>query len=321
MESACAVLIFFGAIFAFLFARNLSVVAMQAISRQKILINACAVNQTSAIFRAGAISQKLAKNVSDKLLKVNYFRETASNLTTLLLLRGERATLEQSASLLVVCAVLAGVLAIVLTQSPVFMVCFMVLGIVLTSTICHNRLDTYAHQIRTMVPDALRSMSACANSGLSLMQTLEQTSEECTGSLAKVFKGAANRMKIGATTAQALSLLESIKEVPELKFVSVALQVQHVSGGSITPVLEAARGAVLSEIDLLRTLRIQTVQAKMSAAIVTVMPFLLLALFSFMSPDFLSPFFSSPIGVVMLIVALGMQGAGVWCVRRILRSE
>ena len=96
---------------------------------------------------------------------------------------------------------------------------------------------------------------------------------------------------------------------------------QHQSGGSIAPVLETARESVVSELDLMRSMRVQTAQAKLSASIVTVMPFLLVALFSIVSPGFLAPFFTSLAGMGILAVALAMQIAGVMSVRHMLRID
>ena len=48
------------------------------------------------------------------------------------------------------------------------------------------------------------------------------------------------------------------------------------------------------------------------------MPVILVALFSIASPTFLMPFFQSPIGWVMFLLALVMQIAGVLLVRRAL---
>jgi tight adherence protein B len=124
---------------------------------------------------------------------------------------------------------------------------------------------------------------------------------------------------MGATPTEALDVFRHNEAVPELAFVSVALDVQHQSGGSIAPVLESATDSVSSELDLMRSLRVQTAQAKLSAGIVTVMPFVLVALFSLMSPGFLSPFFESFVGFLLLAVALLMQAAGVLCVRHMLK--
>ena len=108
---------------------------------------------------------------------------------------------------------------------------------------------------------------------------------------------------------------------PELVFLGTALEIQHRTGSSMQQVLEATRQSVVDEIELKRTLKTQTAQAKLSAQIVTVMPFALVGVFSLVSPGFLNPFFESFVGIALLLVALGMQVAGVCLVRRMLHVE
>ena len=71
-------------------------------------------------------------------------------------------------------------------------------------------------------------------------------------------------------------------------------------------------------MSLRRALKVQTAQAKLSAQVVSVMPFALVAVFSLVSEDFLAPFFASASGWALLALALGMQAAGVGMVRRVL---
>ncbi len=188
-------------------------------------------------------------------------------------------------------------------------------------SLAHARLEQRAAVVRDAVPEALRSMSSCFRSGFSLPQTLSQLAGNAPGSLALSFGIAARRLEMGESVSDALSALAEVEGVPELRFVSVALDVQHQTGGSVAPVLDAARESVESELELARSLRVQTAQAKLSAQVVTVMPFILVALFSLMSPGFLAPFFQSLAGVGMLALALGMQLAGVLLVRRMLKIE
>ena len=172
--------------------------------------------------------------------------------------------------------------------------------------------------LRDEIPDALRSLGVCFRAGLSLMQTLEQTGSEMKGPLGELFLSAALVLQTGGTASEALALFRQRADVPELAFVAVALDVQHQSGGSLAAVLDAARESVESEIDLARSLKVQTAQAQLSARIVTAMPFVLIALFSLMSPGFLSPFFESMAGMALLAAALVMQVAGVVLLHRML---
>lgn len=175
--------------------------------------------------------------------------------------------------------------------------------------------------LRDAVPEALRSMGVCFRSGFSLLQTLQQVADESPGPLGALFGRAAHRLQTGHGAAEALGALREGATVPELSFVAAALDVQHEAGGSLAQVLDAARESVEGEMELRRSLRVQTAQAKLSARIVSVMPFALIAVFSLVSEDFLEPFFSSATGLALLALALGMQAAGVLAVRRMLAVE
>ena len=182
-----------------------------------------------------------------------------------------------------------------------------------------SKREEEAQAMRQGVPDVLHSMGACFGSGLSLLQTFQHLAQEESGPLREAFGKAAGAMEAGETPEQALAILRDEAKVPEILFVSVALEVQHRSGGSMQQVLEAARESVATELSLERQLRVQTAQARLSAQVVTVMPFLLVGAISLLSPGFLGPFFSSVAGLLLLLVALGMQVAGVLIARRMLK--
>lgn len=230
-------------------------------------------------------------------------------------------TKEAVLSLVLAVAFAVAVVASLVGRSIVFGLAAACVVLIGANIFIHNKMEKMSLGMREEIPEAMRAMETCFRSGLSLLQTLGQTAKECSGSLGKLFGVAARRLDMGATPSEALSVMRGNVQVPELAFVAVALDVQHQSGGSIAPVLEAARESVTSELDLLRSLRVQTAQAKLSAGIVTVMPFILVALFSLMSPDFLAPFFQSVIGMGLLALALIMQLSGVLIVRRMLKID
>ena len=264
------------------------------------------------------LATRIFGRIAPHLLRFEQVGELSSNIVYLARIGGANLDEVRAVSALLGCSSLAAILAFFLTLGPVFPVCIFLLCWILTITITKNRIDKVSTDMREQVPEALRCMAACSRSGLSLMQSLEATSRECTGSLSTILSTASKRLKLGALTSEALSVMRNTHAVAELKFVAVALDVQHTSGGAISPILESARDSVLNEIELLRNLRVQTSQARLSATIVTLMPFILLALFSFISPDFLLPFFTTPAGIVLFAIAIIMQMTGVVIVRRIL---
>lgn len=218
-------------------------------------------------------------------------------------------------------SVIVGAASFALTLSPAFAVAAACICFVGVWLFVRHEAEEATARLRDEVPDALRSLTDSFRSGHSLLQTMQQASADLEGELGVVIGRVAHRLEAGESTGDALTGLREAHGVPELAFVAVALDVQHQSGGSIAPVLESARLSVESELELARTLRVQTAQAKLSASIVTIMPFVLVAFFSLASPGFLAPFFESALGVMMLIIALIMQAAGVLAVRRICRAD
>ena len=181
--------------------------------------------------------------------------------------------------------------------------------------------DERAEATREALPEVFRSMEICFQSGFTLLQTFKQISQETSGSLHYLFDRAARRLELGQSADSALAVFREDASIPGLSFVSVALDVQHQAGGSITEVLESARLALKDELHLRRSLQVQTAQAKLSARVVTVLPFVLIALFSLISDGFLDPFFESPLGWMLLGVAFAMQFGGILMVRRMLAVE
>lgn len=185
----------------------------------------------------------------------------------------------------------------------------------------HSVREREEGELRAAIPDVLRSMAVGSKAGLSLYQMLQQTAHETSGVLRRLFEQAARRLDMGETPDEALQPLRQRKDCSELAFVAVALDVQHQCGGSLTAVLDAASNTVEGELELERSLKVQTAQAKLSARIVTLMPFVLIALFTLLSGNFLAPFFSSLAGMALFSIALAMELAGILLVRKLLRVE
>lgn len=182
-----------------------------------------------------------------------------------------------------------------------------------------RREEQRRNNLRESIPEALQTLKACFQTGYSLGQALGEVKDTARGPLQQLFAEAQGVIETGGSSERALRVLKEKGGESELVFLATALEIQHKTGSSMQRVLEATRQSVTDEIELKRTLRTQTAQAKLSAQIVTLMPFVLIGLFSLVSPGFLDPFFESPLGFALLAIALGMQVAGIALVRKMLK--
>ena len=261
------------------------------------------------------------KPLACRLLRIRKVGQSTDDVVSMLRNAGYLATASSALSIVIGGAVLVLAAGWVLTANAVGGVALAACAVAALFSAAATARERRREAIREAVPDALRSMTVCFRSGLSLLQTMRQVGTEAKGPIGELFSHVAHLLETGGSTREALATFREGDSVPELSFVAVALDVQHQTGGSLERVLDAARESIESGLELERSLRVQTAQAKLSARIVSVMPLILVVLFSLVSDDFLAPFFSSFTGVALRAVAVSMQLAGVLIVRRTLKVE
>lgn len=195
--------------------------------------------------------------------------------------------------------------------------CVSVVVFVCFTHICEKKKDEEAQQSSVV----LQSLRTSFQSGKSLEQSFVQISKETHGLCSKSFKRAASSLSLGIGAHDVLKTLEADLNTDELAFVVCALDVQRLSGGSLSDIFLNAEESVYEQEELNRMLKTKTAQARLSAKIVCIMPFAILAVFSLSSTDFISSFFESALGIAMFIFALVLICAGIVIMKNMLKVE
>lgn len=307
---------------AFIAATLLTVVALSSTRRRDVQFSSYIEDAP----RGGWVAWRVRNGFASVMPLVNllmrnskvacYVRETVCLLSERHYVTTERALLSIAVVVEGAVTLVAGVITANVVGGVAVAACTLALAVACVG----GARDRRREAIREAVPDALRSMGTCFGAGLTLLQTFNQVASELRGPLRLPFAQAAHVLETGGDANGALEELRSGSSVPELAFVAMALDVQHQTGGSLKQVLDAAHDTVEGELALKRSLRVQTAQAKLSAKVVSIMPLLLVAVFSLVSEDFLAPFFASVQGYALLTLAIGMQVAGIALVRRVLAT-
>lgn len=257
--------------------------------------------------------------ISGYALRVRSFRLMVDELAGILRTRGYVTNPRAFGSVVLVLLAFVGLAAFLASSSVVCAAAFLLCAVLVLGGFARTAKERREAAFREEIPDVIRSLIVCFGAGMTLHQAAEHVASEFEGPTKAMFEELARILEMGGSTGEALLRLKDGALSDELAFVAVALDVQHKSGGGVVPILESAKEAAQEEMDLRRSMRVQTAQARLSARIVTIMPFVLVALFSLMSEGFLEPFFESAAGLAMLCVALIMQAAGVIAVRQMLK--
>ncbi|HBT94663.1 MAG TPA: hypothetical protein DEB24_00415 [Coriobacteriia bacterium] len=218
----------------------------------------------------------------------------------------------------VVSLALVSALGILLFGQPIVAIVVAVIALIFVYGRAKKILERWNARLVEQIPDAIRSLGICFSSGFSLRQAFEQVAGETEEPLGGELKRTAYDIGAGKSVQEALSALEFRTRVEDFKFVVIALEVQHRTGGSLRDLLENAADAVVAGMDLRRQLQVQTAQARLSAKVVTLLPLVLVGILSLTMEGYLASFFSGVEGFTLLLIAVVMEVSGILVIRRIL---
>lgn len=178
-----------------------------------------------------------------------------------------------------------------------------------------------AERLEQEMPEALRLLSIALESGSSLVMALRYAAENCDEPLATELKRTVWDLEAGQGFDEALEKLRGRTQGSEFAFLSIAMEIQHQAGGSLTNILESVSSMLQQSAELKDELRTKTSQGRLSSRIVTIMPFALLGILLLFSPDYIAGFLSSPIGICLFALALLLEAVGVLFVKRALSID
>ena len=179
----------------------------------------------------------------------------------------------------------------------------------------------YRQHIRRSLPQVIRLLCIALDSGSSLTKSLEYAADNSSGPIAKELRQAVWSLRAGQSFDEAMEGLRLRTGGSEFSCLAVAMEIQHRCGGTLSTILESVSRMLQQTSDLEDELITKTTQAQLSARVVAVMPLVVLALLSVISPGYLGQFFQSAASVAILLLAVVLEAVGVVLVKRSLAVD
>ncbi|MDR0500954.1 MAG: type II secretion system F family protein [Coriobacteriales bacterium] len=285
----------------------------------------CRITGSSAKSLPEAICDALLRNgiaplrwLAARLLHLSLARKTVEDIRAWAAVKFAAVTTQAISECLLCVSLVVSVLMLLFTGEPILALIVPVVPILIFKSKATRWATSQNELMREQLPDALVAIGMCFSAGYSLEQALAQTAKETPEPLAAQLRRTASDMQAGCSVTEALRQLESRIQLPDLRFVSTALEIQHQTGGSLRDILEGTAQSINASFELHRSLKVQTAQAKMSARVVSIMPIALVAMLSLCMDGYLARFFTSFEGFCLLLVAACMEVTGIVLIRKIL---
>ncbi len=168
----------------------------------------------------------------------------------------------------------------------------------------------------TQLPDAIDLMVSVLRTGHSIPQAVKTVSEELPAPLGWEFAQVLQRMNLGQPLSQALMYSCEKFASFELDLIRRAATIQAETGGSLAELLEKTNSTLRQRLKLVRQVSVLTAQSKLTATVVSLLPFVMAALLQYLSPGYLNPLFQSELGKLLLAGSLILMAIGAIMMRK-----
>jgi tight adherence protein B len=182
-----------------------------------------------------------------------------------------------------------------------------------------SRRNKRIERIERQFPEALDLMGRAMRAGHSFPSAVKMVADEMAEPLGRDFRLLFDEMNYGVPTNEALLHLADRVPVSDVSYFVVAVMIQRESGGNLAELLDKISVIVRDRLELLGEVRTLSAEGRLSAIILTALPFGVGLVVNIMNPEFMAVLWTDPMGLRMVGVAIFMMVLGILWMRSIIR--
>jgi tight adherence protein B len=176
-------------------------------------------------------------------------------------------------------------------------------------------------KIEDELPSVLQLLAGSLESGSSVLHSLELAASEGQEPLASEFGRVVAETRVGRPLVESLEAMATRIGSRDVEWTVEAIRIQHTTGGKLADTLRVLADFMRSRVEVRGEVRALSAEARLSAKVLTALPFLVGGYFLAFRRDYLNPLFNTSGGRWMLIIAgVGIALGSMW-MRRIVRIE
>jgi tight adherence protein B len=169
------------------------------------------------------------------------------------------------------------------------------------------------------IPEALDLMGRAMRAGHAFPTAVKMVGDEMADPIGKEFRILFDETNYGIPQNEALMRLADRVPVEDLRYFVVAVMIQRESGGNLAELLDNISSIVRARLKLLGEVRTLSAEGRLSAWILSLLPFCVAVLINIVNPEFMKVLWTDPMGLRMVGGALVMMALGVWWMRKIIQ--
>lgn len=174
-------------------------------------------------------------------------------------------------------------------------------------------------KIELQLPEAIDLMARALKAGHAFSSALQMASIDGPEPAAGEFRLAFDEINYGVSVQDALMGLAARVPITDLRYFVIAVLIQRESGGNLAELLDKISGLIRARLTLLGKIRVLSAEGRLSAWILSCLPFATALLLHFANPEFLKVLWTDSVGIMMVGIALGMMVLGIFIMSHIVK--
>lgn len=211
---------------------------------------------------------------------------------------------------------ITGIILYLITLRWVFLFLGILIGYRIPKIILSNTIRKRMKRLNSQLPDALTIISNGLRAGFSFIQAMGVAANETDNPIRDEFKRVLRDNSVGKNMDDALLALSYRTDDEDIDMFVTALIIQRKVGGNLAEILDTISATIRDRIRIRGEVKTLTVQGRLSALIISFLPFGLATFIYIANPDYLIELFTSTIGIFMVVTAIILQVMGIIIILR-----
>jgi tight adherence protein B len=187
----------------------------------------------------------------------------------------------------------------------------------LTRMVYDRRCNLFVEQM----VDGLTIMANGIKSGLSVTQSMERVSDNLGQPISQEFSLVLSQIRLGRSVEDALIEMGERIPRPDVQMFVTSINILKETGGNLAETFTTICLTIRERQKIEKKIQAMTAQGLMQGIIVTLVPIVMLIVFSLVNPGYVKPLFSTTLGVIILIMMFGLQFIGGLTIRKIVKIK
>jgi len=178
-----------------------------------------------------------------------------------------------------------------------------------------------AAQLEQQLPDALSLVARSMQAGHAFSSALQIAAQESPAPMSEELRPVFNEIQYGESPNEALRHWAERVAGEDVRIFVIAVRIQSETGGNLAELLHQTAALIRQRQKLRGTVRVLSAEGRISALVLTLLPFGLAGLLTTLNPGFMAQLWTTLTGQRLLTLALLQMGLGVLWMWRLVRVQ